>query len=123
MTAAAPRSPQEGSGPTPVEAFLRAHPGAIKTIAVGVSIGAGLGLGVGLGLPGRGASYRAAVALLMVLGFALIGGLIATGIALPSSGRASHARLDPRRIEAKVKEGVSPATPRRVATDRKESSG
>jgi hypothetical protein len=116
-------SPAE-SGATPVESFIRSNPGAVKAVAIGAAIGAGLGLGIGIGLPGRGASYRAAVTLLIVLGFALAGALVAAAVAIRPARRATHAKKPgwQKRVDAKVREGTSSPIPRRAASRGKGSS-
>jgi hypothetical protein len=118
------QSPAE-SGASPLEAFLRAHPAMVKTIAIGAAVGAGLGLGLGLGLPGRGASHRAAVTLLMMLGFALAGALVAAAIATHRPRGALRVKRPgwQRRVDAKMKEGSSSPVPRRAASSGKGSSG
>jgi uncharacterized protein (DUF58 family) len=117
-------SPAE-SGTDPVKAFTREHPGAVEAVAIGAAIGAGLGLGIGLGLPGRGASYRAAVTLLILLGFALAGALVAAAIVIRPPRRTTHAKRPgwQKRVDAKVKEGTSSPVPRRATNRGKGSSG
>jgi hypothetical protein len=117
-------SPAE-SGTAPIDTFVRAHPGAVKAIAIGTGIGACLGLGVGLGLPGRGASYQAAVTVLIVLGFALVGALIAAGVAIAAPSQAAHTKKPDwqKRMDAKMKEGTSSSVPRRVKDPGTRSSG
>lgn len=90
MKDAAKRSPSAvESDINPLQAFSTAHPGVARTIAWGTGLGAAVGIGLGLILPGRGAWYRAAVTLLVALGCALIGGLIAGARAIPRTRRIS----------------------------------
>ncbi len=60
-----------------IPVIVRRAPRFARTIATGVLCGAALGVAIGLGLPGYGAMDRAAVTVLVALGFALIGGLVA----------------------------------------------
>ena len=103
--------------PNPLEAFALAHPGAIRAIAIWTAAGAAVGIGIGVALPGRGAWYRAAVALLTGLGCALIGGLIAGVGIIPSKRHAVHANPAwTEKVDAKMKADASSPVPRRVST-------
>ena len=72
-------------------AFVRRAPRFARIIATGAGIGFACGVAVALGLPGHGAQYRAAVALLVGLGLAMVGALTAAVIATRSDGRDPRA--------------------------------
>lgn len=123
MKDAATRSPSpvpsntNPSSENPLSTFFKNHPHAAVSIAKGAGIGAALGIGVGLGLPGRGAGFRTEVILLISLGFALIGGLIAAARAIPR--KEPEETLKERewltKVEARMKSGSSNPVPRRIA--------
>lgn len=60
-------------------------------ILTGAGVGFAVGVVTALALPGHGAAYRGAVALLVGLGFALIGGLSVGAIATRVDGRDPRA--------------------------------
>jgi hypothetical protein len=72
-------------------AFVRRAPRFARIIATGGGIGFAFGVAVALGLPGHGAQYRVAVALLVGLGLAMVGALTAAVIATHSDGRDPRA--------------------------------
>lgn len=116
MKDAAKRSPSAvESDVNPLQAFFTAHPGVARTIARGAGLGAGVGIGIGLILPGRGAWYRASVALLVALGCALIGGLIAGAMAIPRTRLVAPRKPDwAAKVDTKMTSGASNSVPRRV---------
>ncbi|PKQ27069.1 MAG: hypothetical protein CVT64_01075 [Actinobacteria bacterium HGW-Actinobacteria-4] len=73
-------------------ATFRRAPRLGRVIGTGVSFGAGLGLALGFLLPNSTGVYRGTVAVLLGLGFALIGGLTAGAIAT----RMDRASVDDR---------------------------
>jgi hypothetical protein len=72
-------------------AFVRRAPRFARMIATGVGLGFAAGVVMALALPGHGAAYRGAVALLVGLGFGLIGGLSAGAIATLVDGQDPRA--------------------------------
>jgi hypothetical protein len=64
-----------------IVATFRRAPRLGRIIGTGVAFGAGLGLALGFFLPNSTGVYRGTVAVLVGLGFALIGGLTAGAIA------------------------------------------
>ena len=75
-----------------IPAILRRAPRFARIIGTGAGVGFVFGVLVALGLPGRGASYRAVVALLVGLGLAMVGALSAGAIATRSDGFDRRAR-------------------------------
>ena len=117
-------SERHPSGANPLSTFHKEHPKAAWTIAKGAGIGAALGIGVGLALPGRGAGFRAAVTLLVLLGFALIGALIAASRAIPrQKPGASPRELEwLAKVEARMKSGSSSPVPRRITPSKEKGN-
>lgn len=75
-----------------IPAIIRRAPRFARIIGTGAAVGFAFGVVVALGLPGRGASYRAVVALLVGLGLAMVGALSAGAIATRSDGPIRRAR-------------------------------
>ncbi len=68
-------------------AIVRRAPRFVRIIVTGAGVGFSAGVVIALALPGHGAAYRAAVALLVGLGFATIGALSTGAIATRADGR------------------------------------
>lgn len=66
---------------------IRLAPRFARIIGTGAGVGFVFGVVIALGLPGHGASYRAAVALLVGLGLGMVGALTAGAIATRSRAR------------------------------------
>ncbi len=69
-----------------VPAFIRRSPRFARVIGTGALAGFALGFAIALGLPGHGASYRIASAVLIGLGIAMVGALAAGAIATRVDG-------------------------------------
>ena len=67
-------------------AIVRRAPRFARMIATGAGVGFAVGVVIALALPGHGAAYRGAVALLVGLGFGMIGALSAGAIATRVDG-------------------------------------
>lgn len=72
-------------------AVVRRAPRFARMIVTGAGVGFAVGVVMALALPGHGAAYRAAVALLVGLGFGMIGALSAGAIATRVDGRDPRA--------------------------------
>jgi hypothetical protein len=77
-----------------IPAIIRRAPRFARIIGTGAGVGFVFGVLIALGLPGRGASYRAVVALLVGLGLAMVGALSAGAIATRSDGPDRRARSE-----------------------------
>ncbi len=76
-----------------VPGVLVRRPRLVRVITTGVLGGAALGVLAALGLPGEGANHRTVVALLLALGFGVIGGLVAGAIATRPTASTNSARV------------------------------
>ena len=76
-------------------AIVRRAPRFARMIATGAGVGFAVGVVIALALPGHGAAYRGAVALLVGLGFGMIGALAAGAIATRADGRDPRAHTQP----------------------------
>ena len=119
MSDATPDPSQAELDANSVPAFLRHAPRFGRIIGTGAVAGFILGFLIALGLPGRGASYRIAAAVLIGLGIAMVGALAAGAIATRSDG------TDPRpgAPSGPVKDKLDAEFLERINADAAEPSG
>ena len=97
--------------------LVRTSPRYGAFVGTGIAIGAGIGLGVGIGLPGEGVEYRGVVTVLVMVGAAMICGVIAGAIAVLLDGK------DPGPVDDSWLDDFDPKGKSTPATFEKPSKG